>query len=241
MLLKTRGIVLHHLKYSESSLIVWIYTEKSGLKSFIFKGVRKKGSKTRPAIFQPLTMVEMDVYDNNREGLKMVKEIRIEKQLPALYEDMNKNAISLFMAEVLYKSLKEEESNSVLFNFLTNAIEMLNKTSESVTNFPLIFLLSLSKYLGFFPRKEVGGNPVVFDLEEGVFRTNSAGHPHVIEYEECSALLKLLPITFSESSGIVIQPEIRIILLEKLILYYKIHLPGMSEIKSHQVLHEVFH
>ena len=74
MLKKTKGIIFHQVKYSESSVIVKIYTELLGLQSYILKGVRKKKSKIKSNLLQPLTLVEMEVYHKENSEINFIKE-----------------------------------------------------------------------------------------------------------------------------------------------------------------------
>ena len=118
MLSSTKGIVIHHFKYSEKSVIAKIYTKKYGLQSYILNGVRNKKSKNKAAYLQPLSLVEIDANHKDNKGLQRVKTIEFEIPFNSIPFEIGKSSIAFFIAEILYKSIKEEEANIPLFEFL---------------------------------------------------------------------------------------------------------------------------
>ena len=152
MLQKTRGIVLHYIKYGETSVISHIYTESYGRLSFIINRVRSKKSLNHLSYFQPLTILDLECYYKSGRDLQRIKEVRNNILLLHIQNDVYKNAIGLFIAEILYKTLHETESNRTMFEFLVNAIQLLDIMKEGIPNFHLVFLIQYSKYLGIFPQ-----------------------------------------------------------------------------------------
>ena len=140
MLVETKALVLHSIKYKDSSLIAHCYTETLGIQSFMLKGIlsAKKG-KIRKANFQPLTLLKLQFKRKNIGGLNFIKELRVEQPYQSIYTSIEKNTIVLFLSEVLYKSLREEESNPLLFEYLENAVLWLD-SHDTVANFHLLFL-----------------------------------------------------------------------------------------------------
>ena len=116
MLVETKALVLHSIKYKDSSLIAHCYTETLGIQSFMLKGIlsAKKG-KIRKAHFQPLTLLKLQFKRKNIGCLNFIKELRVEQPYQSIYTSIEKNTIVLFLSEVLYKSLREEETNPLLF------------------------------------------------------------------------------------------------------------------------------
>jgi len=151
MLQKTSGIVISQVKYSESSLIVKIYTEAFGLKSYIVNSVRAKSSKTKSAYFRPLTLLDMVVYNKASSSIQRISELKSLYTFTSLPYEKNKILIGLFMAEVLSKTLKEEQSDSDLFQFISSSLILVDKMQNDYANFPLTFLFRFSAHLGFFP------------------------------------------------------------------------------------------
>src|SRR3954463_3657995 len=144
MLHKTRGIVFRTTEYSESSLVVQIYTETFGVQSYMINSVRKKHPKYHANIFQPLTPVDLVVYHKERPGLQRISEIKPNPLLINIPTDMLKTSIVFFLNEVLYKSIREEESNPQLFDFILQSVEWLDHSSDATPDFHLIFMIMLS-------------------------------------------------------------------------------------------------
>ena len=156
MQIKTEGIVLHSLKYSDSATIVTVYTVQFGRVSYMVHGVNKKKSKFRAAFLQPLTLVEMDVFHVPGKEIQTIKDIRIAFPFTGIPFHPVKNALALFISEVLFRSLKRAEEDDNLFQFLSNSIRMLDYCEEGLANFHLVFLVKLSRYLGFEPNTDHG-------------------------------------------------------------------------------------
>ena len=60
MLQKTKGIVLHTLKYNDTSIIVDMYTELSGRTSFLVPVPRSRKAAVKSVLFQPLSFIEFE-------------------------------------------------------------------------------------------------------------------------------------------------------------------------------------
>src|SRR5258705_1073932 len=122
MYAKTRGIVLHTLKYSETSVITKIYTEKLGLQSYIVKGVRAAKSKSKAAMLQPLTLLEMEVSHRENKQLQFIKEFRRAFIYQSIPFDTLKSTISFFLLEVISKAIREHEPNNEMFEFIYDSL-----------------------------------------------------------------------------------------------------------------------
>ncbi|MGI8892441.1 MAG: DNA repair protein RecO [Bacteroidia bacterium] len=235
----TRGIVLHQVNYSESSIVAKIYTELFGLQSYIINSVRGKKSKFKSNIFQPLSLVEMIVYHKENRGLQRLSEIRCNPQLNNISSDIRKSSITIFLNEVLIKVLKEEEHDQSLFDFLFHAIQILDLTTDSCSNFHLQFLVSLSRFAGFYPLGTYNESDRYFDMMEGKFVPLVSGHPHVISDPYCKAFYNLTISSFKKNEEIKINHYERKILLTALLDYYRLHISNFGIIRSQHILEEV--
>lgn len=238
MSITTKAIVFSALKYGDTSLIVKAFTEQAGLKSYMLKGVltSKKG-KLRTAYFQPMNQLEIVAVHRQNRGLHQIREVRLHYTYTTIDTEMDKKAITLFLAEVLGYAIKEEESNPQLFQFLEASFQWLD-THEDVANFHLFFLLQLSKYLGFYPR-EKNSHKNYFDLVEGEFVDQPSAHPY-INGEQLLHFRAFLGITFEAIHTIGLRKQERQELLQALVLYFELHLQGFKKPRSLAVLNEVF-
>ncbi len=238
MLVKTRGIVFHTIKYSDSGIIAKIYTEKFGLRSYLIKGIKNRKSKIKSGHLQPLSLLDLVVYEKNKPGIQYLKEIENIFQFSSIPFDIKKSSILLFINEILYKSIYEEVANSELFNFICDSIKYLDKINSAYQNFHLYFTINLTKYLGFFPRNNYSELNNCFDLQEGVFRNEKAIHEYFIEYPLSKKFSRILHSDFPLQNFQISSAE-RIGLLLKIIEYYQLHLPGFKDVKSHLILQQV--
>lgn len=241
MLYKTRGIVLHHIKYSETSVIVTIYTESFGRQAYIINGVRSKKAKIKANILQPLFLLDMEVYHKPKNDLQRVKEIQNDFVFSSLPYDIRKSTLAIFIAEILYKVIREQEPNNELFNYLYNSIQVLELKEKGISNFHLYFLLHLTKYLGFFPDSNYTEQNCYFDLKHGKFVQIKPVHSFAIDLEISKYIHQLLNFSENQHENLMIPYKVRLNLLECITDYFMIHNEGIHSIKSLSVLKEVFH
>ena len=237
----TRGIVFHLTRYSDTSLVVKIFTELLGLRSYLVKGARRPNSKMKASLFQPLSLLELVVSDREKSELHHIREARIAYPFKSLTSDINKSSILLFLNELLYKSIREEAANKELFGFIFDNIVRLDQATQNVAHFHLLFAVQLSRYLGFFPRHRYTNEATVFDMEDGVFTDLlPVSHSQLLRGAVCKYFSDLANTPMDKFYELRAGKSIRNELLEKLITYYTIHLPISGEFKSHRVLHELF-
>ncbi len=238
MQVTTKAIVLTSLKYGDTSLIVKVFTASDGLKSYLLKGVlaSKKG-KLKAAYFQPLTQLEIVAVHKNKGTLERIREVKVSYHYQTLHTDIAKNAITMFLAEMLGNSIGEEERNEELFEFLEASLQWLD-THDEISNFHLYFLLSLTKYFGFYPDvKNI--DAACFDLVEGEF-TNTPSLNPILTGENLNYFKLVLGINFDEVHTIKMNKANRQELLQSLVLYFELHLQGFRKPKSLAILNEVF-
>ena len=227
MLYKTRGIVLNYLKYGETSIIVRIYTEALGLQSYIVNGVRSTKSKNKIALFQPLTLLELDVYYREQADLHRIKEMKCAEPFASIPFDFRKSGIALFLTEVLTKVVKREEENQPLFEFLHHAILLLDHLPKGYGLFPIQFLLKLSPFLGFAPGS----------AEELYSQVHTGGSMADFAFEEKQLLDALLLEGFEPA--VRLSGEQRKHILQNILRFYRLHVENFGELKSLTVLQEV--
>lgn len=244
MLHATKGIVFHTVRYAESGLVVKIYTSLFGLQSYLIKGVYGKRPKFRPGLFQPLTLLDCIVYHNDRHTLQSVKEVQLDHPYSAIPFDIRKSTVSLFLCELVYKAIREEESNPDLFEFLRSFFIHLDLTENPVTMTPVTFSLQLMHHLGIFPHDNHSPSAPVFNLREGFFQASIPGHTQYLDETDSLIFHRLLNIPAGSSGDQDIAETIparqRQRMLETILLYYQLHLPGFKPLQSHHILHTVF-
>ena len=235
MLHKTKGIVLQSIKFNESSIIAKIYTADFGLQSFMVKGVRAAGKNGKASLFSAMNILELEMYHRENKGLQYLKEFRPAHLYKTVSTDILKSSIALFLAEVLGKCIQEEEANRELFHYIEETLLALDASPHAESNAHLTFLIGFTKYLGFYPNTHSEMNCAYFDLQDGSFSSEMPVHSYFIAQPHTDFLKQLL-------SG---EPHVRMsvaernFLLEKILLYFQLHLQNFRKVTSHHVLHEV--
>jgi DNA repair protein RecO (recombination protein O) len=242
MICKTRGVALGHIKFSENSVIAKFFTEEFGLKSYIINNIGKKGAKIKPNILQPLTLVDLVVYHNEKNSIQRIKEIKLSYLFVSIPFDIKKSSIALFINEILCKSIDKEESNRNLFNYVYNSVKLLDILTEKFAVFHLIFMLELSRYLGFYPLDNYSDKFIVINLQEGFFQKNIPQHSNYISEPISHLFHELLNSSINNinDNALIRNREYRKELLDKLIDYYRLHISGFKEINSHRIFETIF-
>lgn len=235
---KARGVVLHTLKYGESSMVVYLLTDTGGRRSYMVQGVRStRGRGSKLALFQPMFGVEFEGIESTRRQMDSFKEVRCGAVLRSVPFDVRKSTIALFMAEVLYRLVRESEPNGPLFDFVWGSVGALDEMEEGVANFHLWFLANLSRFLGFYP-----GNAYTegdcFDIREGVYtKTPSISS---MSRENARTLHDFIQCDVRCLGEIGLNRHQRVAFLDSLLIYYGYHLDAIRAVQSVKILQEVF-
>ena len=238
MLHKTRGIVFRTVKYTDTSIIAKIYTEKFGLRSYIVRAVRGKKTSSKTSLLQHLSLLNLVVYEKNNGGIQNLKEIEAAHQFRNIPFDFIKSSVLLFLNEVLYKAIHEEEPNQPLFDYIFDALTGFDDAIEGIENFHLFFSIGLTKFLGFYPRNNFTERNEYFDLREGLFVENRPFHNNFTQPSISRKLNQMLDSSISQQSLFDNSRE-RNAMLVNILDYFKLHVPGFIEIKSLPVLQQV--
>lgn len=217
MLHKTKGVVFRFTKFRETSIIVTVFTELFGLQSYMVNSVRS--AKGKMALFQPLTLLDMVVYHRENANINRIKEVKCLHPYETLHRDIRKSAIALFLNEVLNKTVKEESHSAEMFQFISQSLMQLDLMPDRFENFHLVFLIHLSRLLGF-----------------GIYHEDDLATEFPGDDESVNLLNQILSDNWQKTPVSVHQ---RRSLLNGLLRFYKKHMETMGELKSIPVLKEV--
>jgi DNA repair protein RecO (recombination protein O) len=240
MLEKTRGIVLNQIKYTDSGIVARIYTRKFGRLSFMVKGMRKRKTGKHNILFQPLSILDLEVYYKASREMQTLKEFSVAYTPYDIYSDIRKSCVAIFLGEVLTSVLNEESPNEELYDYVGEAISHFDNCKTGFANFHLAFLAGLSSYLGFEPGQRNNEDETFFDMKNGDFVHLPPVHGHYSNPEISAIMAELFASSYDKVNNIPLSGVQRNAVLEDLLLYYHVHLPGLNRIKSLGVLKEVF-
>lgn len=238
MLTTTNAIVLSKLRYRDNDLIIKCYTQQFGVVSFLIRGVLKnKKGNIKAAYFQLLSQLQLVIDYKKNRNLHTIKDVKLNYLYHSLHTNIIKSAVVMFLSEVLSSILQEEEENEILYSYIETTLLWFDTHDES-SNFHLLFLLNLTKYLGFYPENMNSESPY-FNLKDGKFENKNYGKTSI--YGENLTLLKtLLGTTFDAINLIKINSKQRQSFLNMILLYYELHLGTFKTPKSLQVFNQVF-
>jgi DNA repair protein RecO (recombination protein O) len=239
MIQSGKGIILHAIKYGETSIIAHIYTITHGRKTFIITNTRYKKNRSAQ-LFQPLTMVNFEFYYKETHEIHRIKEIHSLWPYSSIPFEAAKSSIAFFIAEVLYKTLKEEEPNAELFSFLIHSLQTFDAIKQQLSLFHLVFLIKLSAYLGIFPYQNFSETDTIFDMLNGRFTNSFPAHPYYLEQPWSSMFWQIMQTDYNQLSGITISVIQRRTLLENIIQYYQLHFDSLGNLKSYEVLKDLY-
>lgn len=223
MKVKTRGIAIHFLRYRETSLIVKIYTEALGLRSYIVNGVRSDKASGKIALYQPLSLLELTVYEKQGVGLQRIADAGLAYAYRRIPFSVIKTSIGLFLAEILDKTLKEEKGDAALFEFLFDSLQTFDAVSVGEDLFHLVFMVRLAARLGFG-----ADSPEAFAEE-----LQSVRFPFVVQ-EHGEAYARLLQLPYGVRDELVARN--RTLLLDALTVFFALHCENFGTMNSLPVL-----
>lgn len=234
------GIVLRTIKYNDRYLIADMYTNKLGRASFLVPKSSSKRAKVKSSLFQPLSLLSFIIQDRTKGSLYRITEVRVTTMFVDIPYDARKLSIAFFIADFLQKSLKEQEENRPLYSFLYHSLVWLDNSSAEFSNFHLVFLLRLTRFLGIYPHLEDYVPNAYFDLLAADFSLHKPLHTSFISQQEAQFLLQLMRLNYRTMYLFKMTREQRNRALELVIDFYKIHLPELSTMKTMDVLKQLF-
>jgi DNA repair protein RecO (recombination protein O) len=241
MITRSKAVVLHQVNYSETSIIATLYTEAFGRQSYIINGIRSPKSKQKIGILQPLFLLEIEAYHKSGREIQRLKEFRPDYIYQSIPFDAIKRSIGFFISEILFKILRNEESDTELFQFIYHSLVYFDEIKEGKANFHLWFVANLMEYLGLQPQNNYSETFRWFDMKNGKFIIAKPIHPETPNPEYSRLLSELFSHRLETIDQIELNGSQRSQLLEYLIEYYSIHFERIGRVNSLSILSELFH
>lgn len=237
MLYTSQGIVLHNIKYADKKIISKIYSKEFGLLSANIHVGHNLKSKIKVGVVQPLTQIEFVCSLKENRELQQITEVKCTFVYTGLQLNFNKLCIAQFLNEILYKCLKEHVPNEELFELICNTYQWLDTIEEGYQDLHIYFLFQLCKHLGFYPKNNRTASESYFSTLDGKFEHSIKSYPLGFDGNQSKLFAELFDHTIFNPKKFSRQE--RTILLECLMSYYKMQVPGLSEIRSYAVVQEM--
>jgi DNA repair protein RecO (recombination protein O) len=239
MHIKTRGFILHVTRYSDTASVITIYTEQLGRLSFMQRGFSGKKSIVKAALTQPLLFVDIEFKHQPGKEMHTISEISVVNPHTNIATHPVKNALVLFIAELLFRTIKHSHEDEQLFQHIAESLLWLNETQESLGNFHLVFMYMLAESLGIEPNM-TSEDTRYFDLMHGELCNTKPLHTHYTGSTTAARLKNLSELNYENAHTLKLTRSERDELLQVLVEYFKIHISGFRGLNSIEVLHALF-
>ena len=237
MTIKTKAFILTVIKYNDFDAIIKAYAEKTGFTAYYIKGFfRNKSGKIKRAFFQPGAILDLVAGNKNNGKLEFIREVQPAYHYKNINTDFDKLNTSIFLREILQESLKNEQADSELFQYITNAFIKLDHI-DFYPDFHLDFLIKLTQYLGFAPSINTVGT--YFDMENGIF-TENIYSGNFLNKEDSLLLKEYLGTIFDSNPSIKVDQKQRQKLLQILLDFFQVHIDAFKMPKSIKILSQLY-
>lgn len=237
---RSHGIILHSLHYGDRKVILDVFTEAAGCVSFITASKTSSQRGIRPSTWQPLALVEVVWEPHPKSSLQKPQELTLWQPWRDLSFRPLKSAVSLFLSDFLFHALRSEQQNALLFDFVVASLRWFDQAESRYSNFHIVFLLHLSRFLGFMPNVDDWQPRSYFDLQAASFVAILPHHPYYLEPDEAALVCKFFRMDYRSMRAVALNGRARRRTLDLIVLFYRLHLPEFPELKSLEVLSEVF-
>lgn len=238
----TKAIVLHTLKYSDSQAVVYMYTESFGMISAMVRRSKSSARATGNSVaMQILSLVEIELNYRLDRDMQNIRSVALAHTWRTIVYDPQKSCVSMFLGEFLHKALRREGRNVNLFHFICNSLEWFDEAQKGTANFHLVMMMSLTRFLGFWPAVD-GERPQgrVFDLMNGCYTGVVPAHGQYVRADEAMFMPLLLKMNYMQMWRVRLTREQRRHMLDVIVWYYRLHVPGFKDLQSLKILQELF-
>lgn len=240
MLEKTRCIVLRTVKYGDQSLIIDLLTREVGRLSVVWRMPKSGKGKIKRQIFQLLNILDVDYERRSANNLPLIKEAHIVDPYSSIPFDPVKLSVSFFLAEFLGLSTRAEQSDYLLYDFVENSLKWYDMSTSAPANFHLMFMIRVSRFLGFYPNLEEFTDCSYFDLRAGQFVGEAPLHKDYLKPSEAQNFINLMRMTPENMHIFRLSQTERNRIIDVMMQFYGFHIPGFRELKSLEILREIF-
>ncbi len=234
------GIVLNTIKYNDRHNITHIYTDRHGLMSFLVAQGKTKAARMRASMYMPLSLLQFEAKILPNKDLHTLHDERRAFTPYSLYADPVKNAIAMFVSELLTHAIQEREQNEALFRYIDTSVRLLDTMTDGVANFHICFLYHLGSFVGIEPDITNYQEGYWFDMEDGTFHSRPTGSNQNLRPEQAKVIYLLSRMSFSNLHVFRFSREERNQMLDLILSYYRLHNSTLGVLRSPDILKQLF-
>ena len=236
----TKAIVLNCIKYSDNSVVVSFFSERYGNISSLVRIPKTKRRGAILSLLQRLSLVEIELDYRESRDMQSIRNISLYHPWTSIPYNTVKTSVAMFLAEFLYNAIRSEGVNVRLFAFLEQSLMWFDRNTEGVANFHLLLPVKLTVFLGIMPNMEGYREGMFFDMQSGESVELPPLHKYMLNKEDAAFLPVLLGTDYDRMHELAFTREQRWHILEIIMVYYRLHVPGFRSLQSVDVLREVF-
>jgi DNA repair protein RecO (recombination protein O) len=237
---KTQGIVLSTINYSDKYILAPIYTNTFGRVTYMIPKTKGKSTKVHKSLFSPMSILDLEVDHQLSRDIQRIREAHNAYPLFSIPTNIIKTSIVFFLSDFLNKVLKDTDEHEIIFKYLSQSIQVLEESQKGLANYHIVFILKLSRFLGFYPNFEDYDKGDIFDMLNGVFVKHQPLHKHFVNKNESETLALLARINYDNMHHFLLSRQDRTNIINRMLEYYRIHLHDFPALKSLDILHELF-
>lgn len=237
---KILAIVLNTVKHSDRHNIMSVYTPTHGRISFIVSAAGSKATRIRNARLQPLSIVELTARIKNGKELHSFTQVSPVVVYRDLYYNPIKNVLGIFIAEFLNRLLRDTIADRKMWTFIADSLQLLDRLPNGIANFHIVFLHSMATFCGISPDISNYDENHFFDMQAGTYTSKLPAHKAYIGGEEAKIPVILERMNYTNMHLWKFSRNERNRIIEGILNYYEIHIPGMAKMRSLDVLRQIF-
>ncbi len=237
---KIRGVVINIVKYSDRHNVITLFTRSRGRMAFLSAVGSGKLGRMRSARLLPLSVVDADVNMRQSRELQLLGAVTPAEIWHDLYFNPVKSSIALFLSEFLNRYLRDSSPDPAAWDFILASIRVLDEKKQGLANFHIWFLMRFLDMAGIAPDLHDYERGDCFDMRAGIPVVGASFHKDILSPSETHLLVVLSRITLRNMRLYRFNGAERRQLLDRILRYYAIHFPGLSGLKSPDILSEVF-
>ena len=237
---KIQGFVLNNLKHNDRHNIVTLFTRTRGRITFLSPNGKGRSAKMRNARLMPMSLIESDVNFRENQDLHFLGAVTPIEIWHEVYFNPVKSAIVYFISDFLNRYFRDSQPDETAWKFILASIRILDESTEGMANFHIWFLIKFLNIAGITPDFSNYQQGDVFDMRAGLPVLPTQLHSDIIGIDQTAKIPILLRISSKNYHKFKFTSSQRREILNNILKYYSIHFPGVGNLKSFEILMEIF-
>lgn len=224
----------------DNKIVVDTLAENEGRVQFVATVSRSPRARVKRQLFQPLALVDIIAEGKANASLRVVKDASVAVPLVSVPFNPYKLSIALFVADFLKMALRGQQADPLIYKYVESSIMWLDGAEAGFANFHLVFMMRLSRFIGFLPNLEDYAEGCYFDLAGGCFCAMPPMHRDFLQPHEASRINALMRMSYETMRLFAMSRAERNRCVEVILDFYRLHVPDFRELKSWEVLKRLF-